>query len=462
MQANIKLLLNFLSCNQAGKPKSSIVIINFYYCFLVHELSRREMNDKSYAIIRLPDVPFISYKLPVIANPLNKNELFIMQRARGGTRGICANDELRYIYSMSDKKYTKFPDITPNLQKFHNHEPMIISQNPKLIISKNTTIYPTCVINGNNKCEIYSFGSINHHASSRKLYFGNWNVICMNWNNVRYYNIKSPGNYMLCQCLKHNQYYIFHRYKKCFIYEIDSKTQGMIKIAEYNGLLKGHCCAIILPLTKKNKKNHEIVILFCGACSSFCDSFQTLTIKFIGDDIKFTQNNNISIFMQDMNALSQVMDIEDYCWDKFTIDLVANRYMVFIGGYIYPKNTNMLFYDVMKINQNIFYFDFIGNKWVVYKPKIPWRIYDHSSCLVKNTYNLHILGGKFLDDIDDISKCLNTHFCINLSKFLPQLPITWENERQLWIGFMKNKENHECLIDYIPKVLLFYILLFLR
>ena len=37
-------------------------------------------------------------------------------------------------------------------------------------------------------------------------------------------------------------------------------------------------------------------------------------------------------------------------------------------------------------------------------------------------------------------------------------PIEWDNERILWIGFYKNKQNCQCFIDTLPKDVLLYVL----
>jgi len=58
--------------------------------------------------------------------------------------------------------------------------------------------------------------------------------------------------------------------------------------------------------------------------------------------------------------------------------------------------------------------------------------------------------------------CVNAHHQIKLSNILLCLPIRWPNERQIWIGFKKNKENNDCLIDELAKAVVFHILSFLR
>ena len=60
-------------------------------------------------------------------------------------------------------------------------------------------------------------------------------------------------------------------------------------------------------------------------------------------------------------------------------------------------------------------------------------------------------------------------FSINLSNLIEHYngygmnePISWENERLLWIGHLKNDTNDHCSLPQIPKQVIRRILAFLK
>jgi len=371
------------------------------------------------AITRLQNLPFACCHLPVIANPLDENELLIFKKQE--------NNELGYIYMVKQQQCKKFPQRSQTSKK-------LIYPHPA----------PECVINGTNKNEIYSFGKY-------QKYFGIWNVEEMNWKSVSLYeNI----NLIEGNCMKFKEFYIFIHENTCTIYQLSLETQDMKKIAEFNGLKNSSFSdagrSIILPSNPETKENNQIEILFCGFNNvPFIESFESLTINFNNEEIKFKHNDNPSIFTKNIEKeLNQIIEKDTVCC-YFSMDLIENRYLVFVGGIVDSLPNNM--------SNKIFYFDFFQNKWIVSNHAMPTELCFHSSCIVKNSDCFHIMGGLDIDCED-----LNTHFCINLGKILPRMPIRWENERQLWIGFIKNKENQECLIDQIPKDVLLYVLSFLQ
>jgi len=114
-------------------------------------------------------------------------------------------------------------------------------------------------------------------------------------------------------------------------------------------------------------------------------------------------------------------------------------------------------HDNYPASKNVFFFDFFRKKWIVPNVMLSKGLHNHNSLFVKKRDHLHIIGGY----TRKVNKSIvsNLHYRLHLRNILP---IRWQRERQLWIGFKQNKENENCLIDQIPKAVLFHILSFLR
>ena len=132
-------------------------------------------------------------------------------------------------------------------------------------------------------------------------------------------------------------------------------------------------------------------------------------------------------------------------------------FLIIIGGIFRIRVKNHFAAQKAKYFDRIIYFDVNNVQWYISDIVLPKPIAKHQSVIDYNNQTIHILGG-----INKNGVQLNNHWVYNIVDIIKQWSIPWNNERIIWIGFVKNENNDKCYLAQMPKDIIRHILKFLK
>ena len=174
-------------------------------------------------------------------------------------------------------------------------------------------------------------------------------------------------------------------------------------------------------------------------------------VEQIDNPIWFTRNIN--------NAINGLITKQE-CFYSFAYHLVKQRYLIILGGSSQDDNLSCDSY------KTILYFDLKYGEWYKCEKVLPFEIFRHSSVVYINDNNefiIHIIGG--LDQWETKQKI---HWQLNVSDIIPNIGISWNIERLIWIAHLKNNyandvtnSENKCYFAKFSKDLTVYFVRFL-
>ena len=212
-------------------------------------------------------------------------------------------------------------------------------------------------------------------------------------------------------------------------------------------------------------------------------------------------NNEIMEFECVSNNISHIIDTKHkpdsiVGMSKWVTKLVDSRYLVILGGRdedIFADYMGFGRYDKHRakqlvqemVNKDLVVWDFKNLQWYTFDIQNEltscWRSYDeicansdqndpnidyHWSNIYGN-WIISLTHGMSLFRNNKSDMCLYL-FATKSQYWKKNIVLTlnysmgWNHERLIWIGFYKNKSNHKCLVQCLPKDVVFYMLEFLR
>lgn len=161
--------------------------------------------------------------------------------------------------------------------------------------------------------------------------------------------------------------------------------------------------------------------------------------------ITVTENDN-----KYTNSLNNLYPYINKGFSGFFYHLIDLRYLVLIGG----THTHSLVNTSHCISNKMIVYDFNTQQWYISKYQLPRELLS-ASCLskcvlMKKNQEIYILGKN--------EKKLNVIYNFKITtKVIP-----WRIERVIWIGWNKNVHNSLCLLVWLTKDIIQYILQFVR
>ena len=233
-----------------------------------------------------------------------------------------------------------------------------------------------------------------------------------------------------------------------------------------------------------NDMNNDICLLLFGnqrdaqypyLWRSFLSSFAVLKSKNINAMYNNNNNNNNSdVIALNWNEISSMFgfnlkynkNIEKlfnkHAFCEFEHFYLNNQYLLFIGGYFLPYDTSQEIKT--DIPHGITVFDFKTRIWTMLNVKVPMQLCDYQnksklySIGISNNHNhnriKYILF--YLNDTHG-GKYSNRPVAIKQCKLWISRPLVWKIERQVWIGYYKNRKN-KCNFAILPKEIICHIL----
>ena len=130
----------------------------------------------------------------------------------------------------------------------------------------------------------------------------------------------------------------------------------------------------------------------------------------------------------------------------FTWDLIANRYIIVIGGVVQGSSKEA-------VSDYIWYFDLSNSELKQSNVRLPCEILEHSAVVDDENNCVHIIAG---------NRHWQVEFCDIIEDFPWYCKINWENERIIWIAYFKNNDNKKCFLNQMSKDVITYVISFLK